>query len=741
MTDGSTADGRAPLDVETASLARHVHTGWAQAHARVGPHYPLISVRFSLRHVAATDAAQSQRPVSDATQVARYALALAKALAEDGKPPRWVEVDAIQHQPGTEPLVVLQVAVDAPGVDPVTLARLSSRVLGERKARGDLPLNAEISLQPVLAEDAGATALPSQPRASAGMRWPQALRLPKFRVQPGFRFQAPRLHLGFRVPRPAFRLRQKPRLTLHFRLPRLGSGSRGRPPRGVPSPRPPRLRLARRQFSLRVPRLRWLRWGAPRLGIRVPRASTARAARWPGWLRLPRATAPALRSEAGTADPRSASLPDAVSQPAMVADSTRAGRTRIRRRRAPRAWTAVQAVVVAVGVAVFAIGVWYASVTEPTDPGGVSGTRDQPVPTLQARPVAAERPTVQAAPVAVTVAQAALPVATAELQTSVEPISATSGVPSDTASPGAPGVADSVVSAVALTPSVPSAEGQARPTIAAANAAAAAVELPPPAVASVTPVAAGATLRPADPPSGATASAVPVGATPQPGPPELAGSNVPSVAGVSVVGTSPPAPTAQPSPAGGGGRVLIDVVPRPGLTGWPSDPSSTAWLAEDGYHVFARQSQRFAAVGLLPTEQQLRDVQVSATFHKTGGPDGGGYGIIVRDLGPPPRDGLNQGGRYYVLEVGDLGQVGIWRREQDRWDEILGWTASAAVRPGAADNNLSVRTSGEQLTLSVNGTQVATQTDTVLQRGSVGVFVGGDQNHAVLTQFRIESND
>ena len=178
-----------------------------------------------------------------------------------------------------------------------------------------------------------------------------------------------------------------------------------------------------------------------------------------------------------------------------------------------------------------------------------------------------------------------------------------------------------------------------------------------------------------------------------------------------------------------------------GNSEWPSDPNSTAWLAADGYHLFALQFQRFAAVGVVPAEQHLRGVLVSATFRKTGGPPGGGYGIIVRDQGPAPRDGLNQGGRYYVLEVGDLGQVGIWRREEDRWDEILGWTASNAVHPGAAENTLLVTAFGDQLTLSVNGAEVATSTDSVLSQGGVGVFLGGDQNQAVLTQVRIQSND
>ena len=75
---------------------------------------------------------------------------------------------------------------------------------------------------------------------------------------------------------------------------------------------------------------------------------------------------------------------------------------------------------------------------------------------------------------------------------------------------------------------------------------------------------------------------------------------------------------------------------------------------------------------------------VTADFRKLGGPDGGGYGIIVRDQGRAPRDGSSQHGRYYVLEVGDKGEVGIWRREGDHWVDLLPWQHADAVSPGTA---------------------------------------------------------
>jgi hypothetical protein len=129
---------------------------------------------------------------------------------------------------------------------------------------------------------------------------------------------------------------------------------------------------------------------------------------------------------------------------------------------------------------------------------------------------------------------------------------------------------------------------------------------------------------------------------------------------------------------------------------------------------------------------------VTATFHKVGGPAGGGYGIIVRDQGPGPRDGVNQAGRFYVFEVGDKGEVGIWRRENDRWIDLIPWTRSAVVRPGASANALAVWASGRQLTFLVNGLVVGSWDDATSTAGGVGVFSGGDFSEVALERFTLQ---
>jgi hypothetical protein len=172
--------------------------------------------------------------------------------------------------------------------------------------------------------------------------------------------------------------------------------------------------------------------------------------------------------------------------------------------------------------------------------------------------------------------------------------------------------------------------------------------------------------------------------------------------------------------------------------GWPDDPQATAWVADGGYHLSARHPDRFVAIGA-PLTESLRDVIMTATFRKVGGPPGGGYGLIVRDQGPGPRDGITQGGRYYVLEAGDRGELGIWRRDGDRWIELLPWTASAAVRPGDVANELTVQAIGPRLSFVVNGADVASLEDPTLEDGSVGIFVGGDLNEVVLERLIVQT--
>jgi hypothetical protein len=185
--------------------------------------------------------------------------------------------------------------------------------------------------------------------------------------------------------------------------------------------------------------------------------------------------------------------------------------------------------------------------------------------------------------------------------------------------------------------------------------------------------------------------------------------------------------------------VLLDARFSSPQNGWLENAPFTAW-SNGAFRLAARQPTRFVAIGA-PLVDPPADLVVSATLRKVSGPPGGGCGIIVRDQGPGPRDGANQDGKYYVLAVGDRGDFGIWRRDGDRWVDLVAWTRSAAVRPGGSPNELVVSAIGDRLVFLINGTEVADQTDSTLPTGGVGVFVGGDANEVALDRFTVQTPD
>jgi hypothetical protein len=169
---------------------------------------------------------------------------------------------------------------------------------------------------------------------------------------------------------------------------------------------------------------------------------------------------------------------------------------------------------------------------------------------------------------------------------------------------------------------------------------------------------------------------------------------------------------------------------------WPDDEQGLAWFGSGGYQMFAREPGQFVAIRA-PLASVVDDVVISGIFRKTGGPPGGGYGLIVRDQRRNPSDGVDQSGDFLVAAVGDRGEVGVWRRAGRRWLDLLPWTASSSVRSGSSQNELRVRANGSRLYFDVNAVPVA-DLEVPLQSGQVGLFVGGDQNQVLVEKLVVQ---
>jgi hypothetical protein len=199
--------------------------------------------------------------------------------------------------------------------------------------------------------------------------------------------------------------------------------------------------------------------------------------------------------------------------------------------------------------------------------------------------------------------------------------------------------------------------------------------------------------------------------------------------------TLPPEPTAVAAPPG---TSVIEESFANNSRNWPSSTVGTALLTNGSYRLVPRQVGQFVAIGA-PITDVPQDVIVSAAFHKVSGPVGGGYGIIMRDQAAVPQNGTNQDGHYYVLEAGDKGEIGIWRRDGNAWVDLVAWKRSDAVKTGTATNELTASAIGNRLSLSVNGTQVASITDGTYSSGNVGLFSGGDGNQVVVDRLSVQT--
>lgn len=202
----------------------------------------------------------------------------------------------------------------------------------------------------------------------------------------------------------------------------------------------------------------------------------------------------------------------------------------------------------------------------------------------------------------------------------------------------------------------------------------------------------------------------------------------------SAVPTTPPRPPT-PTVAQLAASVLLDARFAGGAQKeWLENEPFAGWR-DGAYRLNARQATRFVAIAA--PVRVPDDVTISATMRKTGGPPGGGYGIIVRNQSAEALNGTNQTFDAYVAEAGDLGEFGVWRREGDRWVDLVPWTRSQAVRQGGSPNELIVRLAGGQILLTINGIEVGRVDDDVLAHGGVGVFAGGDNNEVALDRFTV----
>ena len=117
-----------------------------------------------------------------------------------------------------------------------------------------------------------------------------------------------------------------------------------------------------------------------------------------------------------------------------------------------------------------------------------------------------------------------------------------------------------------------------------------------------------------------------------------------------------------------------------------------------------------------PYQSFQNDVRIEVDTTKIGGPDDNAFGVICR---------YQDVDNYYYFYISSDGYVGIGVDKAGTNTIISSsdgnMTSDSNINQGAATNHLRADCIGNTLTLFVNGTQVATATDSTFTGGDVGL--------------------
>lgn len=91
---------------------------------------------------------------------------------------------------------------------------------------------------------------------------------------------------------------------------------------------------------------------------------------------------------------------------------------------------------------------------------------------------------------------------------------------------------------------------------------------------------------------------------------------------------------------------------------------------------------------------------------------------------------------FYLFAIRGLQSYSLWKKVDDEWQAIIGWTESTAIAidPGSI-NRLGVLVQGDQITLLVNDDAIDQVTDDTFADGSVGLAVGTFDEAQVVVAF------
>lgn len=166
--------------------------------------------------------------------------------------------------------------------------------------------------------------------------------------------------------------------------------------------------------------------------------------------------------------------------------------------------------------------------------------------------------------------------------------------------------------------------------------------------------------------------------------------------------------------------------PSPTTQGWSVDTPSTAgtW-ALDGSGFYANTGATSAGWATVSHQSQtFANFDYEVQMARSGTCTSCSNSMWVRGEPSPLVSSLNRWNRGYLFNFNRNGQFSIWRYNGTSVVAVQPWTAAAGGvinTTSGATNTLRVRANGSSLIFIINGTQVASVTDTTFATGKIGM--------------------
>jgi hypothetical protein len=154
-----------------------------------------------------------------------------------------------------------------------------------------------------------------------------------------------------------------------------------------------------------------------------------------------------------------------------------------------------------------------------------------------------------------------------------------------------------------------------------------------------------------------------------------------------------------------------------------SDPKS-GWQAESDAAAKVRYADGVLLIRVLwpntlswaSASRDFADFHLTVEASQVAGPDDNEYGVLTR---------IQDGQQFYMFAISGDGYFRIVKHE-DGEERLLSadWTASPAIKPGAATNLLAIDCRGSTMTLAVNGVVLAEVRDDGYSHGDIALYAG-----------------